>query len=224
MSNSNQYLASISRKVITALAGLFLMTFLAVHLGINLLMLKSDNGITFSLVAKFMATNPLIKVIEIILFLCFFIHILLGIYITLKNWAARPVGYKVTQRSYTYFMSKYMIHTGVIIFIFLLLHLWHFYAIKIGVAPQNEVMKDTHDFYPLAIEYFQMPLFSVGYIIAFIFLGFHLSHALQSAFQTLGLNHDKYTPAVKMISTIYAIIIAVGFSAIPIYFLFIYKG
>ncbi len=224
MSDSNQSFASISRKVITALAGLFLITFLAVHLSTNLLMLKPDNGATFGKAVKFMTTNPLIKVMEVVLFSGFFIHILLGIFITLKNWAARPVGYKVTQRSYTYFMSKYMIHTGVIIFIFILLHLWHFYAIKMGVAPKNEVMKDIHDFYPLAVKYFQMPLFSFGYIIAFMFLGFHLNHALQSGFQTLGLNHNKYMPAVKMISTIYAIIVAIGFSVIPVYFLFIYNG
>lgn len=161
---------------------------------------------------------------EIVLFAGFIIHILLGVLITLSNWAARPVGYKVAQKSYTYFMAKYMFHTGVIIFVFLLLHLWHFYAIKIGLAPQPGIMEDTHDFYPLAIQLFQQPLFSVFYLLSFIFLGFHLSHALQSGFQTLGLNHSRYTPAVKLISTIYAIIIAAGFAVIPLYFLFTFKG
>lgn len=224
MSNSILSIASISRKVITALAGLFLITFLAVHLGINLLMLMADKGATFRQAVNFMATNPVIKVMEIVLFAGFIIHILLGILITLSNWFARPVGYKVAQKSYTYFMSKYMFHTGVIIFVFLLLHLWHFYAIKIGLAPQPGIMEDAHDFYPLAIELFQQPLFSVFYLLSFIFLGFHLSHALQSGFQTLGLNHSRYTPAVKLISAVYAIIIAAGFGVIPLYFLFIFKG
>lgn len=224
MSNSTLTFASISKKVITALAGLFLITFLAVHLFTNLLMLKPDDGATFRIAVDFLATNPLIKVMELVLFAGFIIHIVLGFIITINNWLARPVGYKVTQKSYTYFMSKYMFHTGVIIFIFLLLHLWHFYAIKIGLAPQPGMMEDKHDFYPLAIQLFQQPLYSVFYMVSFIFLGFHLSHALQSAFQTLGLNHNKYTPAVKAISAVYAIIISVGFAVIPLYFLFVFKG
>lgn len=224
MSNSTFAITSISRKVFTALAGLFLMTFLAVHMSTNLLMLKSDDGAAFRQAVDFLVTNPLIKVMEVVLFSGFIIHILLSLFVTIRNWIARPVSYKVAPKSRTYFMSKYMFHTGIMIFIFLLLHLWHFFAIKIGWKPQMELMADKHDFYPLAIYLFQQPLFSVFYLISFVFLGFHLSHALQSGFQTLGLHHNKYTPAVKIISTVYAIIIALGFSAIPIYFLFIYGG
>lgn len=224
MSNSKLLMASISKKVITALAGLFLITFLAVHLTTNLLMLNSDEGAAFRKAVDFLGTNPLIKVMEIVLFAGFIIHIFLAAYVTISNWKARPVGYKVAQKSNTYFMSKYMFHTGVIVFIFLVLHLWHFFAIKMGWAPQHEIMDSKHDFYPLAVHLFQQPLFSAFYLISFIFLGFHLSHALQSGFQTLGLNHNKYTPAVKMISTLYAIIISVGFAVIPVYFLFIYQG
>jgi succinate dehydrogenase / fumarate reductase, cytochrome b subunit len=224
MSHSTFTFASISKKVITALAGLFLITFLAVHLFTNLLMLLPDNGETFRQAVHFLATNPVIKIMEIVLFAGFIIHIVLGFVIAINNWVARPVGYKVAQKSYTYFMSKYMFHTGVIIFVFLLIHLWSFYAIKIGLAPQPDIMEDKHDFYPLAIQLFQQPLFSAFYLISFIFLGFHLSHALQSAFQTLGLNHSRYTPTVKVISTLYAIIISAGFAVIPIYFLFIFKG
>jgi succinate dehydrogenase / fumarate reductase, cytochrome b subunit len=224
MSNSTLTFASISKKVITALAGLFLITFLAVHLFTNLLMLKPDDGDTFRIAVDFLATNPVIKIMEVVLFAGFIIHIMLGFIITISNWLARPVGYKVAQKSYTYFMSKYMFHTGVIVFIFLLLHLWHFYAIKIGLNPQPELMGDKHDFYPLAVYLFQQPLFSAFYLISFLFLGFHLNHALQSGFQTLSLNHNKYTPAVKAISAVYAIVISVGFAVIPLYYLFVFKG
>lgn len=224
MSNSKLLMASISKKVITALAGLFLITFLAVHLTTNLLMLKPDDGAAFREAVKFLASNPLIKIMEIVLFAGFILHIILAVYVTISNWMARPVGYKVAQKSYTYFMSKYMFHTGVIVFIFLVLHLWHFFAIKMGWAPQHELMDNKHDFYPLAVYLFQQPLFSAFYLISFVFLGFHLSHALQSGFQTLGLNHNKYTPAVKLISSLYAIVISVGFAIIPVYFLFLYQG
>ena len=224
MSNSTLTMASISKKVITALAGLFLITFLAVHLSTNLLMLRPDNGEAFRQAVDFLATNPLIMVMEIVLFAGFAIHILLALIVTFKNWSARPVGYKVAQKSYTYFMSKSMFQTGVIVFIFLLLHLWHFFAIKVGLNPMPDMMGDKHDFYPLAVHLFRQPLFSVFYLISFIFLGFHLNHALQSGFQTLGLNHNKYTPAVKVISAVYAIIVSVGFSVIPVYFLIFFKG
>jgi succinate dehydrogenase / fumarate reductase, cytochrome b subunit len=224
MSNSTFSMASISKKVITALAGLFLITFLAVHLTTNLLMLKPDEGDAFRKAVEFLSTNPLIKIMEIVLFSGFAIHIILALIVTVQNWLARPIGYKVAQKSYTYFMSKYMFHTGVIVFIFLILHLWHFFAIKVGIAPQQEMMSDAHDFYPLAVHLFQQPLFSVFYLISFVFLGFHLNHALQSGFQTLGLRHNKYTPAIKVISAVYAIVIAVGFAIIPVYFMFIYQG
>lgn len=224
MSNSTFSMASISKKVITALAGLFLITFLAVHLSTNLLMLKPDDGKSFREAVDFMTTNPIIRVMEPILFAGFVIHILLALIVTVRNWMARPVGYKVAQKSYTYFMSKYMFHTGAIVFIFLVLHLWHFFAIKVGWNPPAEMMSDKHDFYPLAVYLFQQPLFSAFYLISFVFLGFHLNHALQSGFQTLGWNHNKYTPAVKVISAVYAIVISVGFAIIPVYFLFLFKG
>jgi succinate dehydrogenase / fumarate reductase cytochrome b subunit len=222
MSSSTNTMTSISKKVITALAGLFLMTFLAMHMSTNLLMLKPDEGMAFRQAVDFLTTNPLIKAMEIVLFAGFIVHILLAAWVTVNNWMARPVGYKVAQKSYTYFMSKYMFHTGVIIFIFLLMHLWHFFAIKVGLAPKSELMSDVHDFYPLAVQLFQQTWFSVFYLVSFVFLGFHLNHALQSGFQTLGLNHSKYTPVVKVISAVYAIAIALGFSIIPVYFLFIY--
>ena len=224
MSKSTFSLASISKKVITALAGLFLITFLAMHLSTNLLLLKPDQGAAFKAAVDFLSNNPLIKVMEIVLFAGFAIHIVFAIIVTLKNWLARPVGYKVAQKSYTYFMSKYMFHTGAIVFIFLLLHLWHFFAIKIGLNPQPALMSNELDFYPLAQHLFQQPLFSAFYLISFVFLGFHLNHALQSGFQTLGLNHNKYTPVVKIISAVYAIVISVGFSVIPLYYLFFFKG
>lgn len=223
MGKSAFYAASIGRKVITALAGLFLMTFLAVHLTTNLLLIRGDEGAAFSEAVRFLTTSPFIKVMEVVLFSAFIIHIVLSLYITVKNWLARPVGYSVTTRTSTYFMSKYMFHTGMILLVFLLIHLWHFFAIKAGIHPQPDFMSSKVDFYPQAVYLFQKPLVSVFYIFSFIFLGFHLNHALQSGFQTLGLHHNRYTPVVKIISAIYAIVISVGFAVIPVYFLFFFE-
>lgn len=214
--------SSITKKIVMGAFGLFLALFLLVHLTINLLLIAGDNGEMFKVASNFMTTNIAIKIFEYVLFGGFAIHILIGVIVTLKNWASRPVRYHVVNKSHTEFFSKYMIYTGIIILIFLILHFMHFFFIKMGwVQPPAGV--DTHDFYQMAILLFQNKVYSFIYIAFFIFLGFHLNHAILSGFQTLGLNHNKYNKVIKVVSTAYALIISVGFSIIPIYFMFIYN-
>jgi succinate dehydrogenase / fumarate reductase, cytochrome b subunit len=212
--------SSITKKVLMALAGLFLVTFLCVHLGINLMLLKDDGGRTFTEAATFMGTNPLIKVFEIVLFAGFLLHILFGLIVSGQNRAARPAPYVCSNSSETSFFSKYMFHTGIIVFIFLLLHFFDFYFIKIGlVAPPPGV--ESHDFYHRTLLLFSSPWYSLLYIVCFVFLGIHLNHAIQSAFQTLGWNHSKYTDAVKIIGSAYSVLITAGFSLVPVYLFFL---
>lgn len=223
MNNTFLKFSSITKKIVMACAGLFLLTFLLVHLGINLCLLRNDNGEWFSAAAGFMSTNYLVKIFEIVLFGGFIIHIFYGIVLTLKNWASRPIGYYKCNRTKTSFFSKYMIWTGLIIFIFLAIHFMNFYFVKLGLVPVPEGAESKHDFYHMAINLFQNPVYSVIYIVLIIVLGLHLNHSLQSAFQTLGLNHDKYISCFKAFSAIYAIIVAVGFIIIPVYFLFFFN-
>lgn len=220
MSKIALFYSSITKKVILALAGLFLITFLVMHLAINLLILSPDGGAAYGEAVHFMTTNPLIKVMEIFLFGGFAIHIILGIIIQIYNWMARPVRYKVEGFSHTSFFSKYMIHTGAIIFVFLMVHFFNFYFVKLGwVDPPAGL--DREDFYQMAILLFSNNFYSILYIVLMLFLAFHLNHAFQSAFQTLGLTHSKYTPFIKFVGTIYSIIVPLGFALIPAYFLFL---
>lgn len=213
--------SSISKKVVVGIFGLFLALFLLVHLSINLLLIIGDGGKMFTSASEFMSSSIFIKVFEYVLFGGFFIHILTAIVVTIKNWASRPVRYYMPNKSHTEFFSKYMFHTGVIIFVFLIFHFMHFFFIKIGwVNPPAG--HDKHDFYNIAVLLFQNKIYSILYIAFFVFLGFHLNHAIKSGFQTLGLNHNKYNKAIKLFSLFYALLISVGFSIIPIYFLFIY--
>lgn len=215
--------SSITKKIVMACAGFFLTVFLLVHLSINLTLLRGDEGQWFNDASNFMATNYVVKIFEIALFLGFIIHILVGIILTLQNWAARPVGYYRCSKTKTSFFSRYMIWTGLIIFIFLAIHFMNFYFVKLGWVPKPEGALDKHDFYYMVINLFQAPLYSWIYIILIVVLGFHLNHAVQSAFQTLGMNHDKYTQTIKAISAIYAVIVACGFIIIPLYFMFFFK-
>jgi succinate dehydrogenase / fumarate reductase cytochrome b subunit len=206
-----------------SLLGLFLMVFLLVHLGINLCLLRDDGGAWFTAAAHFMGTNYVIKVFELVLFGGFILHILIGIILQIQNWMSRPVRYKVSNRSDTPFLSKYMIYTGGIVFIFLVIHFMNFYFIKLGwISNPNITQEGEPDFYIIAQELFSRPVYSILYILLFIALGFHLNHAFQAAWQTLGVNHPQYDNFIKRFGTFYAIIVPAGFILIPVYFLFIH--
>lgn len=212
-------LSSITGKVIMALAGLFLVVFLLVHLGINLLLLADDGGRAFTGAATFMATNPVIRIAEVVLFGGFLIHMVFGMGVSIRNRQSRPIRYQHKSESETSPLSRYMLHSGLIVFIFLALHFIDYYFIKVGlVAPPAGI--ERHDFYHRSLLLFADRGYSAVYIICFIFLGFHLNHAVQAAFQTIGLNHSKYTAGIKIFSTLYAIVVAGGFMTIPLWFIF----
>jgi succinate dehydrogenase / fumarate reductase cytochrome b subunit len=202
--------SSITKKFVMALAGLFLLTFLPVHLFINLMLLKREPG-PFNTAAHFMATFPLIRIMEIVLFGTILIHISWGILLQIQNWLARPVGYVRSNKSETSFFSRFMIWTGAIVLTFLILHWFNFYFIKIGLVSGN-----PEDFYSVAHNLFKIPAYDYIYLACFTLLGFHLFHAFYSAFQTLGLNHRLWNPVVKPIALFYAIIIPAGFAFISI--------
>ncbi|MCX6231610.1 MAG: succinate dehydrogenase cytochrome b subunit [Bacteroidetes bacterium] len=219
--NASLNFSSLTKKIVMAVAGLFLMTFLVVHLSINLCLLRNDNGEWFNAAAHFMGTNYIIKVFEVFLFGGLIIHIIFGIILQIKNWISRPVGYKVSNKSTTSFLSKYMIYTGGIIFIFLFIHFMNFYFMKMGWVEKTFTMNgDEPDFYLVAKALFASNFYSILYIVLICILGFHLNHAFQAAFQSLGLNHPTYTPWIKSFSTIYSLFIVIGFNVIPLYFIF----
>lgn len=207
-----------------ALAGLFLIMFLFVHLGINLTLLIPESDPAhkrelFNKAADFMGTFPLVKIFEIVLFGGFLIHILLGLILQIQNWLARPSRYKIEGWSHTSPFSKFMIHTGILIFIFLAIHLADFYIKAKFLGDITKISYDGQEYYDMGlmvIQKFKMTGYVIGYIVAFILLGFHLHHAFQSAFQSLGLNHSKYTPFIKGLSLVISVIIPLGFALISL--------
>jgi len=202
--------ASISKKFVMALAGLFLLTFLPVHLIINFMLLGSDPE-PFNAAAHFMATFPLVKIFEILLMAAILIHVAYGIYLQISNWLARPVGYVSGNKAETSFFSRFMIWTGATVLTFLVLHFFNFYFIKLGF-----VEGDPENFYSVAHNLFKIPAYNYIYLACFTLLGFHLYHAFSSAFQTLGLNNRIWTPIVKKVALFYAILIPAGFAFISI--------
>jgi succinate dehydrogenase / fumarate reductase cytochrome b subunit len=221
---SNIFSSSVGKKLLMSLAGLFLVIFLLVHLGINLLLLFCDSHEPFNIAAHFMGTNPVIKVMELFLFGGLFLHIIYGMWVNLQNMQARPVKYKMSNNSQSSYFSKYMLHTAIVIGIFLALHIFDFYIKSKFLGAAEEVVyngKPYHDLAAMVIARFKMGWVVTVYLVALLGLGFHLHHGFQSAFQTLGVNHPVYSPVIKKIGLLYTIVVTLGFMSIPlvVYFL-----
>lgn len=219
MNSSLTRFSSIGKKIWMSLLGLFLMVFLIIHLGINLTLLRDDNGDWFRAASHFMGTNYIIKILEVVLMAGFLGHIILSFIVQIRNWMSRPVRYEVTTKTDTPFMSKYMIYTGIIVLIFLWIHFMDFYFSKYGLVDAPKLEGGEPDFYSMAASLFSQPLYSGIYIVLMVVLGFHLYHAFESAFQTLGMRHQKYYSTVKVFGIIYSIVIPLGFIIIPVYYL-----
>jgi len=208
-----------------SLAGLFLIIYLVVHLGINVTLILFENSETFNKAATFMGNNPIIKVMEIILFGGFLLHMIYGTVLQIQNLLARPKGYKKTNYSQTSFFSKYMLHTALILTIFLVLHLLDFWVKNKFLGEVHEITyangKTYHDLGAMVVDRFQIGWVVIVYVVLLLGLGFHLHHSFQSAFQTLGLNHKTYTPIIKALGVIYSIVVAGGFISIPIVIYFL---
>ena len=205
-------LSSIVRKFIMALSGLFLIIFLITHLVINSLTLSSSKDL-FNEAAHFMATNPIIYAMQYVLALGFIIHIGMGIKLTIQNKRARSQEYVYNKMSKnTDLSSRSMIVSGGLVIVFLALHLRdYFYQMKFVGLPEG-----TTD-YDLVVNLFTNPYYTAVYVIAFIVLGIHLNHGFKSAFQSMGANHKKYNPLIKTVSTLYSLVITLGFSTIAIF-------
>lgn len=224
MSWFTQFLtSSIGRKLLMSLTGLFLIVFLLVHLLGNLQLLASDGGESFNVYAKFMTTNPLIKFTSYGLYFFIVLHAVQGLAIWSKNRTARgSQGYavKVTRAVNTNGpIAKSMGWLGTIILIFLLLHMYQFWLqMKMGAVDMVSYGdgEQVKDLYTLVMTAFADPLYVVIYVASMIVIAFHLWHGFQSAFQTLGINHKKYTPFIQLVGKVYSIFIPLAYAMIPI--------
>ncbi|MEP3387425.1 MAG: succinate dehydrogenase cytochrome b subunit [Reichenbachiella sp.] len=210
---------SVGKKLLMALTGLFLILFLVVHLAGNLQLLFGTDGEAFNMYAHNMANNPFIKVVSYGNFFFILVHVIDGIILTMKNKAARKIRYHVaTKDSKSSWASKNMALLGIITLIFIIAHLKGFwYEFKNGeIADAVYSGMTIPDGYAVVDFAFSNPIIVGFYVICMAFLGFHLSHGFASAFQSLGLNHKKYTPFISKLGLLYSILIPLGFAIIPI--------
>ncbi len=209
--------SSVGRKVIMSLSGLFLCSFLVLHLTINLfaLKVKTDGGAEFETYAHFMATHALIRPLEWILFAGFLLHAVLGLYLEVQNRRARPIGYEVNRaQENSSWASRFAWLTGIFVGVFLVVHINTFFVRSrfFDAPPMIDIMKEA----------FASPGYVAFYMVALVFLGYHLKHGFQSAFQTLGLRVGTFQKMIHAVGVIFWLIIPIGFAIIPLYFLFLY--
>ncbi|MBR1549971.1 MAG: succinate dehydrogenase cytochrome b subunit [Bacteroidales bacterium] len=308
---------SITKKLLVALVGGFLLLFLLFHMTANLFILRHDDGAWYSAFCHFMGTNWVVKIFEVVLLGVVALHILLTLWLVVTNRLARPTRYHQRQRSKTHTTSKLMMWTGILIFAFLVMHFCQFWFVKVGLvkgdymveveklqteevstimqysaqngmepadvvaavenqmamyadqlAPEqmaemeaniqslkdavpvaefiSKALREDHfsqdrkwirhisyderqmlkekapkcgvepDFYYMSRNLFHNGLMVLLYLIAFVALFMHLTHAFPSVFQTLGLNNYTYNGIIEILGKIYTWVITLGFAAVPI--------
>lgn len=201
------------------LTGLFLISFLVIHVGINACIWANDGGIMFNKAANFMGTSVVIRILEVGLFLGFFLHIIQGYVLEFGNRSKRKQGYQVQlgNRGSKWY-SRSMGLLGTIILLFLIIH-WKQFWIPSRFTGVNEVEidgKSMHNLYNLMQVTFSESWVVILYVIACFSLSWHLMHGFQSAFRTIGLHNKKFLGLVNSIGIGFSIIVPLAFAMMPV--------
>jgi succinate dehydrogenase / fumarate reductase cytochrome b subunit len=217
--------SSIGKKFLMSLSGLFLISFLLVHLIVNSMILFDPTGVLFNNAAHFMGTNPVIRIVEPVLAIGFILHMIYAGILTVTNQWARPVGYdKQKSGNSSKWVSRNMFVLGSLVFIFLVIHISNFFwKIKFTGSEllENGSVDGVENTYQLVTSFFiTWWWIDVVYVLGAIALGLHLTHAFWAAFQTLGLSDNRWRKRLTIVGWIYTIIVAGGFAIIPLWVLF----
>ena len=210
--------STLFRKIIMSLTGLFIAFFLVIHLAGNLqLLLPYERAHEqYNWYSHLLSHNILIEVIAIILYISFIIHILNSLVITYNNWKSNGTAYKKDTRGInSSWFSRNMGILGVVILIFLIIHLrdyWYLYKFK--ELPLDA--KGNKDIFVIVYESFKVWWIVLIYVVAFIALGFHLAHGVWSAFRTLGVYNKWYIKASKFLGICFAIVLCLAYALIPV--------
>lgn len=222
------FTSSIGKKFTMGLTGFFLISFLVVHCAINAMIFFNDGGQTFNHWGHFMGSNLIIRTMEIGLFAFLLLHIVQGLMLWSQNKKARPVSYNMNAASTnSTWYSRSMGLLGTLILLFLVLHLYHFWTPSRfgGMGPVHALNEATlsdyngqevHNLYEEMLIVFQNLWVVIVYVLGVFALCWHLLHGFQSAFQTFGINHKRYTPIIKTLGVIYSVVICLLFAAMPV--------
>lgn len=218
--------SSIISKVVMAITGAILVLYVIVHTAGNMLIFFGRD--TLNSYSEFLhSLGPILWIIRAVLIISAVLHIITSIKLKFENWGAKPTKYAVKNYLKAKLSSRTMIWTGIMIFAFILYHLLHFtfrvtnpqHYYPEFYQPNNaisSILLERFDVYKMVILGFKNPLISIIYIVGVILVGFHLDHAIQSMFQTLGYNQKTYFSSIQKGSTTLAIVIVLCLISIPI--------
>ncbi len=215
MAKRGYFSSTIGKKQSMALAGLGLCVFVLVHAAGNMLLFKSPEA--YNEYSHALVTNHLIGIIELGLLFIFLVHVIDGLIVSIRNRSARQTknAIRTNGPKGTSLIKRTMILQGIIVFVFICLHLYEFkYGPYYSVTYNGVKMRDL---YRLVHQVFQSPIYVVWYVVAVTILCFHLSHGLYSALQTLGMQNARYRAMGKAISVAFGILVTGMFAAQPIY-------
>jgi succinate dehydrogenase / fumarate reductase, cytochrome b subunit len=202
-----------------SLTGLFLISFLVVHVGVNACIWAGDDGQMFNMASHFMATTIVIRIVEVGLFAGLLLHIIQGLVLEVQNRTRRKTGYAVSMGSRgSKWYSRSMGLLGTLLLFFLVIHLSHFWVpSRFSELPSVEYDgKEVANQYAEIIRVFQNPVVVGIYVLGCLSLLYHLLHGFQSAFRTLGVPNGKYISLIKGIGFGFAVIVSLAFAMMPI--------
>jgi len=222
MNWSELFTSSVGKKFVMGLTGIFLVSFLVVHVGINSCIWAMDGGEMFNKAAHFMGSTVVIRIMEVGLFVGIFAHIIQGLVLTFQNQKKRTIGYQVPMGNKgSKWYSRSMGLLGTIILIFFIIH-WKQFWIPSRFTDMAEVTYENgtpvHDLFSLMKETFAkgQEWVVILYVVACISLAYHLLHGFQSAFRSLGVYNNRYLRLLNAVGTGFAIIVPLAFAMMPI--------
>jgi succinate dehydrogenase / fumarate reductase cytochrome b subunit len=207
--------STILSKIVMALTGCILVLFLLGHMAGNLQMYSGPEKM--NAYAHFLqGLGSTLWVIRAVMLTCAVLHIITSIYLKLQNLQARPDAYVMKKWVKASINSRTMLWTGSLIGIFLAYHLMHFTFRTTNEAVYLLDAAGKPNAWLMVFLSYQNPLISITYIVAMVLLWSHLSHAITSMFQTLGVNHPKYNGFINAIGPFLSTIIVAGFISVPV--------
>lgn len=226
MSKSVLLNSSLAKKYWMALTGLFLCLFLVGHLLGNLQLMASglEARTAFNEYALFMTSFPLVKLLSYLTYFSILFHAIDGFLLARQNYKARPQKYVHNKPgANSNWASRNMALLGSVMLAFIIVHMGQFwFRMHFGDIPTQMIEGVEHkDLYTVVILFFQNEslglVWTLVYAVCMVVIAVHLAHGFQSAFQSLGLRHPKYTPLIKKAGLAFAVLIPIGFAIIPLF-------
>jgi succinate dehydrogenase / fumarate reductase cytochrome b subunit len=202
---------TVGKKVIMALTGIILFGFVVGHLLGNLQVFEGPEKLN-RYAALLKSLPVLLWTTRMVLLISVILHIWSSFQLWLLQREARPVGYVKKANLGSTYASRTMQWSGPIILFFVI---WHLLQFTLGTVHPGAPF-DEHNVYNNVVLGFQVWPVSLFYIIAMAMLCYHLYHGLWSMFQSLGFSHPVYTPVLRMLAKIVAIVLAIGYISIPV--------